>query len=99
MRTYLSKRSLQTMFMKKVYRVTENLNYIFLIVVAILILLTIFFKDQPGLQFQILVTGAILYVSMALAYHHLDKSLTFEVLLEYILIGSLAIIILLSQLS
>lgn len=69
------------------------LSNIFLLISVILIILSFFFKDINPFQYQIIFLTVVFYLATAILYHHYDKSLTFEILLEYILIGALAFLI------
>ncbi len=84
------------MTLKKLLRFNFIHSYLFLS--AVFLVLIFVFRNQPRLQFEIVVASAISYVSVALLHHHVDKSLTFETTIEYILIAVLAIIILQGQL-
>lgn len=50
------------------------------------------FSTQPQLQFMILTCLVLLYLSWAILFHLKDKSLTLEVMLEYILTATLALV-------
>ncbi|KKR80446.1 MAG: hypothetical protein UU73_C0001G0216 [Candidatus Daviesbacteria bacterium GW2011_GWA1_41_61] len=52
------------------------------------------YRFSPQIQFQIFTLAAIIYVIVALVHHHKDKSLTLEIIIEYVLIAALALIIL-----
>ena len=75
-----------------------NLMHLYLILAAFLLAGLFIFNHQPKLQFEVLVVSAICYVVIALTHHHLDKSLTLETFIEYILIALLIIIIVQGQL-
>ena len=69
--------------------------------VLVLFLITVFsliavfnFRSSPLIQFQILVTLSVCYLGWALLHHNLDKSLTLEVIIEYVLTALLAVVIL-----
>ncbi len=49
-------------------------------------------QSQPQAQFSVLLALVLLYLAWALIHHILDKSLTLEVSLEYILTALLALI-------
>ncbi|OGE32076.1 hypothetical protein A2631_03080 [Candidatus Daviesbacteria bacterium RIFCSPHIGHO2_01_FULL_44_29] len=53
-----------------------------------------YFRKVPILQLESLILLAILYIIGALLHHHRDRTLTLEVMIEYILIALLAISIL-----
>lgn len=57
-------------------------------------ILIYFFRNDSTLQYELVILAAVFYVSAALLHHHFDKSLTFEIVAEYILIAALALIIL-----
>ncbi len=59
-----------------------------------LIALSIFSPHSSLIQFQIAMLFVILYISVALMHHYLDKSLTPEAIFEYILIATLVVLIL-----
>lgn len=44
-------------------------------------------------QFKILALAAVTYLTAASWYHFKDKTLTFEIIIEYILIAALALVI------
>ncbi len=50
------------------------------------------FRGQGLIEFEILTGAVILYIGWALIHHHFDKSLTVEVIIEYILIAALILI-------
>lgn len=52
------------------------------------------FNNLAQIQFLLLLSLIFFYLSWALIYHFLDKSLTLEVMLEYILTSLLAIVVL-----
>lgn len=49
-------------------------------------------NNLPAAQFQILVILVLFYLGWALFYHIVDKTLTLEVGLEYILTATLALV-------
>lgn len=63
-----------------------------LVVIALVLILNTRFSPQS--QLIILVASAASYLAWALVYHHLDKSLTLEVFLEYVLTAILALVLL-----
>ncbi len=69
------------------------LSYIFLFFSIILIFISFFYKNSNSFQYEIIFITVILYLISSIAHHHFDKSLTFEVGLEYILIGGLAALV------
>lgn len=70
-------------------------SVLILVVLSLIALIGVFrFGDNSRLQFQILTSLALIYLSWALLHHTIDKSLTLEVVIEYVLTALLAIIIL-----
>lgn len=49
------------------------------------------FQARSELQLQILIIVGLIYIIGAFIHHHFDKTLTLEVIIEYILIAILAI--------
>jgi hypothetical protein len=79
------------MTLKRLARV--HLDQLFLPVAIVLIGMIFIFRHQNQIQFELVVLATILYLGTALLHHHFDKSLTIEVILEYILIALFAIIV------
>ena len=52
------------------------------------------FSTIPQVQFLIILSLIFFYLAWALSYHLLDKSLTLEVTLEYVLTALLAVVVL-----
>lgn len=52
------------------------------------------FSTIPQVQFLIVLSLIFFYLAWALMYHLLDKSLTLEVTLEYVLTALLAVVVL-----
>ncbi len=50
------------------------------------------FQFDSHLQFLILSVLVLFYLGWAIAYHHFDKSLRLEIILEYVLTAALALI-------
>lgn len=48
---------------------------------------------------QILIIGVLLYLAWALYHHKKDKSLTFEVLIEYLLTALLVVVLLMGAIT
>lgn len=71
-------------------------NSIILILVPVLLglaVLSFTFKQNSFSQMQIAVVGLILYLIFSMVHHHFDKTLTFETVVEYILIAGLVFVI------
>jgi hypothetical protein len=78
--------------MKKILKY-DLLSNIFLFLSIILIITSFFLRDRNFYQYEIIFATVLLYLVSAFFHHYFDKSLTFEVGLEYILIGALAFLI------
>lgn len=71
-----------------------DLTHFFLPFAIIGIILIFILRGNGLLQFQIATMLAISYITVALIHHYFDKSLTLEVVIEYILIALFSIILL-----
>ncbi len=78
--------------MKKFFK-KNLLSNVFLLVSLILIIASFFYQDSNAWQYKIIFLTVVIYLASAILHHHFDKSLTFEVGLEYILIGALAFLV------
>ncbi len=76
----------------------HSFSLIYLPIALVFLVIMFYFKEDPKIQIQIVVASAVLYVAMALAHHKFDKSLTFEIIVEYILLALLVVILLSGQL-
>lgn len=75
------------------------LNEVFvvsLVIVAVVLILNA--RNSSQLELIILVAATAFYLAWALIYHHLDKSLTLDVFMEYVLTALLALILLIGVL-
>lgn len=64
-----------------------------LIVVALISAVAVIkFQFLPQIQFAVLSTLVLFYLCWALLYHHFDKSLKLEIMIEYILTAALALV-------
>lgn len=83
----------------KLKKLHQNILEIYYIPLALAFLVVMYyFRDNRNLQIQIVILSAIIYVSLALLHHRLDKSLTPKTMIEYILLGLLILILLQGQL-
>ena len=64
-----------------------------------LILGSFFLPRTNNIQLQITVLAVLLYVTFSLIHHYMDKTLTFETTIEYILLATLALILSVGVLS
>lgn len=78
--------------------IKHSFNLIYLSVALGFLGIMFYFKSNPNIQIQIVISSAIIYVAMALFTHHYDKSLTFEIIVEYILLALLVVVLLSGQL-
>lgn len=44
-----------------------------------------YFRNYPLIKLQLVIAGVVLYIAIALLHHHKDKSLSWEVMVEYIM--------------
>lgn len=70
-----------------------NLTWIFIILSPLFVALIFIFRHSSSAQFKLLFLAAFLYLALAIGHHYKDKSLTFEILIEYILIALFALIV------
>ncbi|OGE14408.1 hypothetical protein A3F00_03365 [Candidatus Daviesbacteria bacterium RIFCSPHIGHO2_12_FULL_37_11] len=70
-------------------------NFLIVIAAAFIALILVFkFQGIPIVQYTILTFLVAFYLLWATAFHHFDKSLKLEVMIEYILTALLALVIL-----
>lgn len=63
------------------------------IVTAPLFILALFlFRHSSNIQFNFLMMAAVIYLGTAILHHRRDKTLTFEIIIEYVLIAALALL-------
>ena len=67
---------------------------LFLALSAVGIILSFIYKNYALFKWQIVIGLVFLYITTSLIYHYFDKSLTFIVAIEYILIAVLSLIVL-----
>jgi len=53
----------------------------------------IYFKELPLMQLYVVVAAVVTYIGWGAIYHFLNKRLTLELILEYILVGALALLL------
>lgn len=75
-----------------------DISHIFVPAAVLFIALIFLARGDGAVQFQIGLAAVFLYLAISFLHHYLTKSLTLEVGIEYILIASLAIILLRSAL-
>lgn len=70
-------------------------NFVWLLIFITPLLLTALFvsRNSSGTQFKIIILAALLYLATTTFHHMKDKTLTFEIMVEYILIAALALVI------
>ena len=66
---------------------------IFIFITPFLITALFLTRFSPPLQFKILILAALTYLLLAVLHHLKDKTLTLELMIEYILIAALATIV------
>ena len=81
--------------MKKTLLKLHRYNFLIIFGPALLVLITVLKTTTlPGVQFLLILSLIFFYLSWALVYHFIDKSLNLEVILEYILTALLSIVVL-----
>lgn len=80
--------------MRKPKTLKIGLHQLFVPIALICILLIYILRGNTLLQFEVVVIAGLAYLSIALVHHHFNKSLTLELIIEYILIAILALVIL-----
>ena len=70
-----------------------QLIHLFVPLTLLFIALSIFGNHKPFIQPLILLIFTLIYLFLTILHHKLDKSLTLEGLLEYILIAGLIIVL------
>lgn len=81
---------------KKVVAKKPNLLILMLPLVLGMGVLSFIFRQNTSFQFLIILLALVSYIIFSLMHHYFDKTLTFEVVIEYILIAGLVLIILTS---
>lgn len=71
-----------------------DLLHIFLPLGIIFLSLTFLFNKDSNVLIQAVVTMTLIYLGFSFMHHNVDKTLTLEVALEYILIACLVLVIL-----
>lgn len=71
-----------------------NVIWILILSIPIFMGLLIIFRFSPERQVQIFIVASIIYVLTAILHHFQDKTLTMEIIIEYILIAVLALLLL-----
>lgn len=84
--------------MKKPALVRINILWLLVFFTPLFAAGIIYFKSNKSIQIEILTMSAIVYVSVAILHHWRDKTLTREIVAEYVLLAVLALIIVLSLL-
>lgn len=82
--------------MKKATKVSLGREQIIFVVLISLAILSFLFHNQSLIQMQILGLSIFGYIIFALTHHYLDKSLTFQTTIEYILIALLLLVMIAS---
>jgi len=69
-------------------------TWILILSIPVFGILLIIFRFSPEKQFQVLITASVVYVATAILHHFQDKTLTMEIIIEYMLIAVLALLLL-----
>ncbi|MBI4037251.1 hypothetical protein HY385_02410 [Candidatus Daviesbacteria bacterium] len=65
----------------------------FFIILAPFFIVALLLTDLPAKRFQILILAALVYLLLTLLHHLKDKTLSWGVVIEYLLIAALALVI------
>lgn len=79
--------------MKNLRFKTFGAVWLLILAVPLLLAAMVVSRNSLDMQFKILLLAALLYLAVATFHHLKDKTLTFEIIIEYILIAALALII------
>ncbi len=75
------------------HHITQNtINLVFLPICILIMYLSFTHSSQSYYQLKLMLTAGVTYMILSTIHHYFDKSLTFEVVFEYILIGTIAIL-------
>lgn len=77
----------------------HSINLIFLPLCAIFVALSFLHSQDNVFQLKLAASTIILYFTLSYLHHYMDKSLTLRTYFEYILVGSLAFLIILGVLG
>ena len=86
-------------FNMKIGKKSFDLTHLLVVFCFGLILLSFLFPRTNNLQLEISLLAVLIYISFTLVHHYLDKTLTFETTIEYILFATLALILAVGVLS
>ena len=75
------------------------MNLLFLPLCASFVALSFTHPENNAYQLKLAATTVILYFALSYLHHYMDKSLTFRTYFEYILVGSLAFLLILGVMS
>ncbi|MBI2596177.1 hypothetical protein HYW46_05600 [Candidatus Daviesbacteria bacterium] len=76
-------------------KIKMNIFYLLLPLSIILIVASFIFRQHANIQLELAILAIFIYISFALIHHFFDKSLSLEIIIDYILISILATVILL----
>lgn len=75
-------------------KINLDLLHIFLPIGILLLVVVFLFNSNSNVLIQVVVTMTLIYLGFSIMHHNVDKTLTLEVALEYILIACLVLVIL-----
>lgn len=73
-------------------KIRLNILHLLLPVSLVLIILSFVLPHYSLIQLQLAMLAVILYVALSFIHHYFDKTLSLEVSLEYVLLATLALI-------
>lgn len=71
-----------------------SVMWVLILSIPFFIGLLIIFRFSPNRQMEVLIGASVLYVVTAILHHLKEKTLTTEIIIEYILIAVLALLLL-----
>lgn len=71
-----------------------DLGYLMLLTAPFFILFVYLFRYSTFLQFEVLSLAALVYLIIGIAHHYHKRTLSLEIIVEYVLISGLVLIIL-----
>lgn len=76
-------------------KIIKRLNLIWLVMLSVPLFLTALYlaRFSPRIQLEIFIGAVLTYLITAIIHHQLDKSLTLEIVVEYILIAILTLVV------
>jgi hypothetical protein len=78
----------------KLIKLNKHIHILVALTGVVGLILLVKYNNLPQIQFLIATTLIMLYLLWAILHHHSDKTLSFEVVIEYVLTALLSLVIL-----